>query len=318
MQKAGNFEYIHTHASSEEESEESKGSRDTTKVYFFIIAIIALLATNIYFYLKYQSSGEAAFGIHTERVYMRDEIDRIEAEVNRLTSENMALNVTLKTTQDSMRMLIADLRGRLSQQNITHLELQQAQVELDNLRAEVVRYKDELSLLKSQHAQLLDEKKTLQEVVAQKTDEVSLLEERNLNLTDQLKSAAVLKLSNMSIVGIRERSRNREAVDDRARRIDKFRIQFSIVDNPLVEPGPAAVYLRVIDPSGNLSTSQNLSFELLGNPMQYTDKATIEFTNQGESYTLEWVDPDGFKKGTYTIVLYTEDSTMGRSSIILN
>lgn len=318
MQKAGNFEYFHTNTSTHEESEDTKSGRDTTKVYFFIIAIAALLATNIYFYMKYQSSETAALGVNTEKVYMRDEIDRIEAEVNRLSSENAMLNATLKTSQDSMRALIADLRGRLSQQNITHLELQQAQLELDKLRLEVVRYKDELETLKNQHAQLLYENKNLEQIVAQKMDEVTQLEEQNLDLTDQLKSVAVLKLSNMHIVGIRERSRNREAVDSRARRVSKFQIQFSIVDNPLVEPGPADVYLRVIDPSGNLISPQNLSFELAGNPMQYTDKTTIDFTNQGESYTMEWVDPTGFKKGTYTIVLYTEDSTMGRSSIVLN
>lgn len=319
MQKAGNYEYIHTHLKEDTaDAAETRNGKDTTKVYFFILAILALLATNIYFYLKYQSSEEVTLGVQSEKVYMRDEIDRIEAEVNRLTQENTLLNSTLSTTQDSMRTLIADLRGRLGQQHISQGELKLAYAELDKLRAEVVRYRSELESLQAQHAQLLDENKNLQEVVAQKSDEVFLLEEQNLTLTDQLRSAALLKLSNMQIVGIRERSRNREVVDDRARRVDKFQIQFSIVDNPLVGPGPVDVYVRVIDPSGNLRTTDNLSFELSGNPMQYTEMATIDFTNQGESYTLEWVDPEGFKKGTYTIVLYTKDSTMGRSSIVLN
>jgi len=119
-------------------------------------------------------------------------------------------------------------------------------------------------------------------------------------------------------MGIRERKGNREDVDDKSRRVDRFRIVFTIADNPLIESGEVDIYMRVIDPNGNLKTKENQTFELSGNPMQYTDKSIITFTNQGESYTMEWLDPQGFKKGTYTIVLYTDNSTMGRGSIVLN
>lgn len=319
MQKAGNFDYLHrTNLAEEEEAEDYKTGRDTTKVYFFIIAIVALLATNIYFYLRYQSSELAIQGINTEKVEMRDEIDRIEAEVNRLSLENTDLSTSLQASRDSLRLLIADLRVRLSQQTITHAELEQTQAELDKLRAEVIKYKDEMSSLKAQNARLLAERQKLENSVAAHQTQVTQLEEENTVLQDQLKSAAALKLSNMRIVGIRERSRNREQVEDKAKRIDKFQVSFSLVDNPLVPIGETDIYMRVIDPSGNLRTSSNLTFALQGNPMQYTEKHRIHFTNQGETYHLEWVDPQGFKKGTYTILLYTENSTMGKNSIVLN
>lgn len=318
MQKVEPDDYHDEDLANEGDLEEHSTKRDTTKIYFFILAIVALLATNVYFYIKYQTSEEQAYGMSTEMAYMQDEIDRIEAEMNRLTSENLDLSQSLKVSEDSVRLLIANLREKLSQQNLTRMELTAAQQEIDHLRAEVVQYKDELALVTYQKNELLSENAILQREVNTREVQLSELQQENQGLTDQIRSAAVLKLSNINVMGIRERRGSREDVDDKARRVDRFQIVYTIADNPLVEPGDFEVYMRVIDPNGNLKTSDNQTFELSGNPMQYTDKATIAFTNQGESYTMDWIDPTGFKKGTYTIVLYTTKSTMGRGSIVLN
>lgn len=318
MQENDTFEYSHIERTEPDEQSSDHIKRDTTKISFFILAIAALVATNIYFYAKYKSSSESNYSINSEQVYMQDEIDRIEAELNRFETANQVLSTTLQSSRDSVRVLISTLRERLNQQSLSGSDLAQAQAEISKLRDDVVRYKDELHQVKSQNAVLVYEKDSLEKEMSYQADQLSELEEINYGLSDQLKSAAVLKLSNINIAGIRERSKEREAVDNRARRVDKLRIVFSVADNPLVETSLVDVYIRVIDPNGNLITNENQLFDLSGNPMQYTGKTSINFTNQGESYTLEWKDHQGFKKGTYTIVLYTDDSTMGRSSIVLN
>lgn len=318
MQKVDENDYPTSKISLVEEKAEAPQKRDTTKVYFFIIAILALIATNVYFYIKYQSSEEYSYGLSTEMAYMQDEIDRIEAELNRLTSENTELSKSLQASEDSVRMLIASLREKLNEQNLTRLELNNAQAEIDRLREDVIRYKDDLAALNEQNEALLAENQILQREVTSKQDRVQALEQANKGLSDQIRAAAVLKLSNINVMGIRELKGNKESVDDKARRVDRIRVIYTLADNPLVQHGDIVVFMRVIDPNGNLKTLENQSFELSGNPMQYTDKHTIQFTNQGESYTMDWVDPQGFKKGTYTIVLYTENSTMGRGSLVLN
>lgn len=318
MQKVDENDYPASKISLVEEKAEVTQKRDTTKVYFFIIAIIALIATNVYFYIKYQSSEEYSYGLSTEMAYMQDEIDRIEAELNRLTSENSELSKSLQASEDSVRVLIASLREKLNEQNLTRLELNNAQAEIDRLREDVIRYKNDLAVLNEQNEALLAENQNLQREVSSKQDRVQALEQANKGLSDQIRAAAVLKLSNINVMGIRELKGNKESVDDKARRVDRIRVVYTLADNPLIAHGDIVVFMRIIDPNGNLKTLENQTFELSGNPMQYTDKHTIQFTNQGESYTMDWIDPQGFKKGTYTIVLYTENSTMGRGSLVLN
>lgn len=317
MQEARKIKYLYEDTSVEDQ-EEIPGKRDTTKIYFFILAIAALLATNVYFYIKYQASEELAYGINTEKIYMQDEIDRIESELNRLAGENAELSQALSVSEDSVRLMIANLRTTLNQQSLTQNDLIQAQEQIDFLRGEVFQYKEHMAQLSAQNARLLEEKEVLVMESSANEQRISALAAENTDLTDQIRTASVLKLSNININGIRERRGNRESVDNRARNIDRFRIVFNLAENPLVVPGDLDVYIRVIDPNGNLRTQNNQTFELSGNPLQYTDKSSILFTNQGETYTLEWVDAAGFKKGTYTIVLYTNNSTMGHSSIVLN
>lgn len=289
-----------------------------TKIYFFIFAIMALIATNVYLYLKYQSTTEVSYQITAEKLHLQDEVDRIEAEVNRLTTENVQLSASLRGSQDSVRTLIANLRERLNEQNITMQELQVAQKELSLLRVNVYEYRQGLEEIAERNEKLLIEQENLQRANEEKQNELRLLAERNQLLNEQLKSAAILKTSRIDVAAIRERSRNREDLTNRARRTDKLRISFSIVDNPLAEEGELPIYMRVIDPTGNLSTAQSQVFHLEDNPMQYTAKTSINFTNRGESYNIDWIDPDQFKKGIYTILLYTDQSTMGRASIILD
>lgn len=307
----------HTMQEPDVESKLDESRQGSTKIYFFLVAIAALLATNVYFYIKYKNSGDTVYELTSGKVNMEAQIDRMEAELDRLSEENLELSESLKMAQDSVRMGIADLRLQLAQNDLSSEQLAQAQTEINRLRDELARYSEEVGSLRSRNASLISERDKLRVEISNSSDRVSELEEENVDLVDKIWLAAALKVSNITINGIRERSRDRESQENRARRVDKFEIAFNIVDNPLAEPGLHDVYMRVIDPNGNLRTRDNAFFEVNGNQIQYTYKTSIEFTNDGESYVIEWEDPKGFQKGTYTILLYADAVVMGQSSIIL-
>lgn len=316
MQEMSNKDYTDSEVDLEE-VDEPQPKRDTSKVYFFILAIIALLATNTYFYFKYKTSTNHTYELGNEKTLMQEEINQIEAELNRLTSENLEVSHALQSTQDSVRTLIQQLRNDLENNDLSREKLAKAQQEIHKLRQEVGNYRNSLTDLKSANDLLQDEKDRLRLEIQEKDKILIKLEDSTIVLNEQIKSASKLKLSKINLVGLREKN-SREETESRARRVDKIRIHFNIVDNPLVEHGKVNVYLRIIDPSGNLNTTPNQFFELEGTPMQYTTKTEIEFTNLGEEYSLDWVDENKFKKGIYTVLLYTEQSTMGRASIVLN
>ncbi len=292
--------------------------RDSTKIYFFVVAIVALLATNIYFYVQYKTSNEEISEITYEKISLQAEVDRIEIELNRLDAENMQLSGALKSSRDSAHRVIAGLRDRLNDHAITQEDIDEARQQINELRGEVYRYAGEIETLRRENTQLIAEQGRLRETITHAETRADSLEEENFTMAEQLRVASALQVSNMSVVGVRERSRDREEPDTRARRVDRFDINFTIADNPLATAGMVDLYVRIIDPNGNLRTPEGSDFFQSGtNRLQYTFKTAIEFSNDGKLYSLDWRDSQPFQRGTYTVLLYSDQGPMGRSSIVL-
>jgi len=78
------------------------------------------------------------------------------------------------------------------------------------------------------------------------------------------------------------------------------------------------IYIRIMDPSGNLITSNNNNvFTGDDEQLQYTYKTAIEFANDSKLYQIQWTNPGSFLKGTYTVILYADGHIMGKQSIAL-
>lgn len=293
-------------------------SKPSSKIYFFIIAIVALLATNVYYAIRYKNLGNQVEVLNSQKNQLEIEVDRIEAELNRVTGENIDLAANFKLEHDSARLLIEDLRSKINKNTeIKHEELVHAQQEIQKLRALVAKYSNDLDNLRKENDLLSDERDQLQESINTVNKRASSLEEDKAKLQEMIKMASHLKISEMNINALRVRSGDRVNTESKAPRVDKLQINFTLADNTLTKVGKHNIYLRVTEPSGNLITDGSV-FEVNNEEIQYTDMKEIDFENDGKQYTIDWFPNDyKFKKGTYTIILYTSESTMGRSVISL-
>ena len=78
------------------------------------------------------------------------------------------------------------------------------------------------------------------------------------------------------------------------------------------------LYICFTDPNGeNVQDSDKGSFVANGKQIPYTYKTSIEFNNEDKSYSIDWVNPVPFQKGTYNLVLYADGNLMGKSSVTL-
>jgi hypothetical protein len=103
----------------------------------------------------------------------------------------------------------------------------------------------------------------------------------------------------------------------RASTAKKLSVSFTIVPNQLAQKDYHKVYLRVFDPAGNLIADGENMFEADGEQMQYSSSTSISYNDDNTSYTMDWVNPNPFIKGIYSIILYTDGFTMGRATISL-
>lgn len=301
------------------EGPEEKVKKSSSKIYFFLIALAVLIGTNIYYVVEYKSLGKKVELLGSEKHYLTNEVDRIEAELDRLINDNPNFSNALMEDQTEARAQIANLRFRLATEEISESDIATVRFEIQNLRHLVDEYNVDIKKLKKENSVLSSDKEKLLHSVDSANKELNKLTGENLALAEKVATASDLKISGISINPIQLKSRGREKVDSRSKRIDLLRINFNIVENTLAKKGQHDVYLRIMDPNGNLIIEDNETFEIGDKSLQYTFKTQIKFVNDGKDYVVDW-EPNkdySFKKGIYTIVLYNNGATMGRGDLTL-
>lgn len=300
------------------ENQEQPTRKDSNKIYFLIAVILALFGTNIYLVLKDQKANERIVTISDEKTRMQTEIDKIEAELDNASSMNIKLSEEMKTEQETARKQIEKLRTALRQGQLTQGQLAKAQEDIKQLKIVVSKYSSDIEALKKLNANLTTERDELKLIVDSVSFKASDLEKQNEELSTKVKAAATLKTGNISILALNVKNSGKENTVTRANTADKLRINFSIVNNPLGVKGLHNIYLRVVDPNGNLIISTNGGlFNAEEEELQYTYKTAIDFANDGKTYTIDWANNGKFQKGNYTVILYSDGYSMGKGSLTL-
>ncbi len=292
--------------------------KDSNKIYFLIAVILALLGTNTYLFFKDKKANDRIVTISDEKSRMQTEIDKIEAELDNASSNNIKLSEEMQSEQEIARKKIEELRTALKQGQLTQGQLAKAQEDIKQLRYFVTKYASDIDELKKLNANLTSERDELISTVDSVSSKALDLEKQNEELNTKVQAAAAIKTGNVSVTAFTVRNNGKESLVTRASTTKKLKINFSVVNNSLAEKGLHNIYLRVIDPSGNLIISDNGGmFNSDDEELQYTYKTAIEFANDGRTYSVDWTHSGTYQKGTYTVMLYSDGYTMGKGLVEL-
>ena len=302
----------------ENPSQEQPIRKDSNKIYFLILVILALMGTNAYLFFKDKKANDRIVTISDEKTRMQTEIDKIEAELDNSSGDNVKLSEQMQNEQTMAREKIQELRIALKKGQLTQGQLKKAQEDIKQLRYFVTKYTADIDVLRKQNITLITERDELKTTVDSVSSKANDLERQNQELSTKVQAAAALKTGNVSVSAFEMRNNGKENGVTRASTAEKIRINFSAVNNSIAEKGLHDIYFRVIDPSGNLIVSTNGGlFTADDEEFQYTYKTAIEFANDGKPYSIDWANPAKFQKGTYTVVLYADGYTMGKGAVTL-
>ena len=302
----------------ENSNQEQPIRKDSNKIYFLILVILALMGTNAYLFFKDKKANDRIVTISDEKTRMQTEIDKIEAELDNSSGDNVKLSEQMENEQSMAREKIQELRLALRKGQLTQGQLKKAQEDIKQLRYFVTKYTADIDVLRKQNITLITERDELKTAVDSVSSKANDLEKQNQELSTKVQAAAALKTGNVSVSAFEIRNNGKENGVTRASTAEKIRINFSAVNNSIAEKGLHDIYFRVIDPSGNLIVSNNGGlFTADDEELQYTYKTAIEFANDGKAYSIDWANPGKFQKGTYTVVLYADGYTMGKGAVTL-
>src|SRR4051812_21569487 len=109
----------------QEQDTVNKGDRN--KIYLLIFFIVALLGTNAYLYFKDKQQSSRFVTVSTEKERLNLEVEKIEAELDKVNSMNVTLSDKLQQEQTLARNKIIELKTALRKGKLTQGDLDEAQ-----------------------------------------------------------------------------------------------------------------------------------------------------------------------------------------------
>lgn len=293
--------------------------KNSNVIYFLIVVVLALLGTDVYLYLQKNKSDTKIVYQEDEKNRLKIELDSLEAQIEQVNTSRTKMTATMRAKNDSLESRIKVLRTQLAKGKLTQAELSKAQEDVKQLRYFVTKYTADIEELKKQNTSLTTERDTLKTNLATVNQKATTLEAQNKDLDTKVQIAKALKAGSINIVAYKVKNSGKEVEVSRANPAKKIKINFTVASNTLADKALHDVYVRVIDPTGNLITSTDSgNFNADGQDLQYTYKTSIDFKDDGSTYTIDWTNPNlPFQKGSYTVLLYSDGSTMGKSSFSL-
>lgn len=291
--------------------------KDTNKIYFLIAVIVALLGTNIYLFFQKNKSDERIVTISDDKTALQTELEKLETELEQANNSTGELSEELKVKDQELRTKIAQLRVALNKGQLTAGELSKAKEDVKQLRYFVNKYTTDMEDLRQQNLLLAGERDSLKTTVNNVKQLADNLSKANDSLFVKVKAGASLKTSTVQIIAFRNKNSGKETSVTKASTAQKIKINFSINPNPIAEKGIHDIYIRVIDPAGNLMIGEGGAFRANNQDLQYTYKTAIEFNGEAKTFNLDWVNSNPFEVGTYNVLLYADGYTMGRGTFIL-
>ena len=290
---------------------------DRNKVYFLVIVIVALLGINAYLYIKDKQQSSRFVTVSTEKERLNLEVEKIEAELDKVNSMNVTLGEKLWEEHALARKKIAELKSALQKGQLTQGDLDKAQEEIKELREFVKNYNDQIARLEKENSYLKTERDSLATTANAYGEKAENLEKQNEDLNAKVKIGAALKAGTINIAAYRVKSSGKNVLVTMASGTNKLTVNFSIVSNALAEKNYHKVYLRVFDPAGNLIANENNLFEIDGQQMQYSTAIEFAYNDDETIYKIDWTNPKEFIKGSYSIILYADGYVMGKEQITL-
>lgn len=300
--------------------ENPKKGRSRDPIYLVIIILLLIVIGTLGWRLYNQSITVKK--VKTERKEINEEKREVKSELDSMLNEYKEMEVE----NDSMRAKIEQEMAKIKELRDSigryQYSLSKAKDEAETLRKIMQGYVEDIDSLQQANKRLTEENEEIQEELGQTKSEKDSLEKKTQKMEQNLEKASVLKTSNVSATGIRVNLLGNPKETDRAGRTEKFRVNFTITENEFAEPGTREIYLRIINPEGQVfahtKEGETRKFEFEGVRGQYSLKHKIEYEKKEMEITLYFNLKDKeIKEGEYVVKVYESQKEIGSHTFTL-
>lgn len=280
------------------------------KIIIPIIAIlVAILAALLYMNLHQRHEmTELVEQMEFEKEQLEEEYEDLAIQFDGyqgLDIKNDSLQELLSKEQQRVRDLLEELRVTKATSARRIAELKK---ELATVRAVMVTYVHQIDSLNATNERLTAENKQVREQYQEVSRHAEQLTVERNQLTEVVTRAAMLEINSLNVITLNKRDKKTRLVGQ----IAKLQFDFTIAKNVTCEPGLKTIYLRLVDPQGELMSKNAANlFTFENQEIEYSVRGDVEYAGEEISKTMYWSFDEEPMTGIYNADFFIDGNLVG-------
>ena len=273
-----------------------------------VILALALIALGVVYYFQHRTMSEMVEQMEFEKEQLEEEYEDLAIQFDGfrdLDIQNDSLQDQLSREQQRVQDLLEELRITKATSARRIAELKK---ELTTMRTVMVNYVHQIDSLNTTNTRLTEENEMYKRLNTSISRENTEIRNQNTQLQEVVTRAAMLELTSCSVTTLNKRDRKTRIVSQ----IAKLQVDYELAKNVTCEAGMKTIYLRLIDPNGNLlqnDSTKKCVFE--GSEIGYSSAQTFEYEREVKTGTLYYTFDGEPIQGYYNADFIVDENLIG-------
>lgn len=287
--------------------------KQTSKVLIGVIialGVVVLVLGGLYF-KQSTDSRKVQVQLTQEKDSIAANLSQLAVEYKNLKTSNDTINSHLMEERTRVEGLLNEIR-RIK--TVNYQQIKQYQAELGTLRSIMRSYVQQIDSLNTLNQALIAENIEVKKSYTTEKVKNQELSQQNQNLSTQVSKGSIIKARGVSALPINARGKEM----NRASRVEKVKVCFTLVENSIAKAGIKVVYLRITSPEGFLlAKSEADVFTAGGENLVYSAKREVDYQNQDVDMCIFYDTRGELKPGTYSAAVFLDGQQIGGTQFIL-
>ncbi|MDP4266380.1 MAG: hypothetical protein Q8880_02970 [Bacteroidota bacterium] len=299
-------------------SDENAINTKTYKIIIGILSVIIIILLWMIFSIKRDTKIIIQKEV-VEKTKANIERDSLTRVFNDLMSEHKKLNQDYGTLSKSLKekdSIIQKNAREIQKLLASEKDLKRVSKKLDYLRSIVQGYLHQIDSLQASNHALRKENTEIKGEYHKEKNRAEELSKDKEQLTAKVNVASVLKAYKVTCTAIKLKSGGkREDVVEKAKKVDKIKVCFTLSENLLAKSGRKYIYVRIAGPDNYiLRKGDSDEYSFLNNNkerMQYSMMKEIDYDNKAMDICMYWDKMKTVLPGTYNISIFADGYQIG-------
>ncbi|MDE6416542.1 MAG: hypothetical protein K2K68_05910 [Duncaniella sp.] len=242
--------------------------------------------------------------LSNEQLQLTNEFDAINAEFRQYEDQATRIaNDTILAKYTAAKAKVEQLIKELNNEKTKNrARIQELQNEIGTLKGLLRHYIAQIDSLNKENGALRQENDEVRARNRELSSKVADVEQRNETLTERMTLAEKLNVTGLSITGLKKNGKTEKNIT----KAKQLMVTFTIPQNNSTPVGSKTIYLRIVNPEGQL-LGGGMSFDFEGRSIPATARKTIEYAgDEIPGVTIYWDVNTTLNPGDYTVELFTD------------